>query len=55
MVSSELGVGSLQRRVTVGLGLLDTTCRQFVSYGSIGRMDASRRIIIDSNLTYPLR
>lgn len=28
VVASELGVGSLQGRVTVGLGLLDTIARQ---------------------------
>lgn len=28
VVSSELGVGSVKRRVTVGLGLLDTIRRQ---------------------------
>ena len=28
VVASELGVGTLERRVSVGLGLLDTVCRR---------------------------
>jgi hypothetical protein len=43
VVSPELGVGALEGRVSVGLGLLDTAGRVSLASVSICSIDASRR------------